>query len=48
MVLAFLEEKCRREAMKATANDGGAFLSLAPESSAAGAAHASVEDRVDA
>ena len=46
---AFLEEKHRREATKAAA-DGASLAtspSLAPKSSAAGAARASAEDRID-
>ena len=51
-MLAFLEEKSRREAVKATADGDGASpaasFRTAPKSSAAGAARACAEDRVDA
>jgi len=51
-MLAFLEEKSRREAVKATADGDGASpaasLSPAPESSIVGAARVDAEDRVDA
>lgn len=47
-MLAFLEEKRRREAAKAAADGDGASPSPAPESFAAGAARTSAEDRVDA
>lgn len=46
-VLAFLEDKRCREAAKPVADGDGASPSPAPESSAARAACANAEDRVD-